>query len=444
MQGSLVAITAALILLVGMLAGGSLWILRRMHGQSAHTEAARLVLEQGNVIVSHLAGQPIVASSPESAADWSTFAEQVLAMHTLESGLQYVSVSKNGVTVFQKQTRGMAEASVAPAVPGAGVAGDVGMSRRIVDLGGEAVPVVVFTKRLMGVDGTPREVEVAVRKDAVARQERVTAQAIGSMFNLSLMTVLGSFGVSVVLVAWMMRREVHRERQRRSEEHLAFAGVLANGIVHDFRNPMSAMRLDVQMLNREVAKAGECRHVRVAELATRVQQTLDRMDKVFQEFLYMSRPPTDRREVADVAKELRECAETLRPRFEQAGVDLRLDLPATPLPVLAYSSALQRTFMNVLTNAEQFSKSGQAVQVRAMRTDGSVTIDVVDEGPGVSEQDRRRIFDMFYSTRPGGTGLGLFLAKTALERCGGTIKVLATGIGRGTCFRMTLPVADVG
>ncbi|MCE9615707.1 MAG: HAMP domain-containing histidine kinase [Lentisphaerae bacterium] len=408
-----------------------------MHGQSAHTEAARHVLDKGSLVVTHLADQPVVRGSAEETADWAAFAEQVRAMHALENGLQYVSVTKHGVTVFQKQTQGLADSP--PSEPPAG-AGDIAISRRLLDLGGETVPVVVFTRHFIGEDGTAREVEVAVRKDTVVREEQATTDAIGSMFKLSLVTVLGCFGVCVVFVAWMMRREAGRERQRREEEHLAFAGVLANGIVHDFRNPMSAMRLDVQMLNREAAKGAECRLSRVSELSGRVQQILDRMDKVFQEFLYMSKPPSDQREATDLCANLRECATILRPRFEEAGVTLDLDLPPQPMPVLAYSSALQRAFMNVLTNAEQASPRGSAVRVRVLHLDHTVSVDIVDAGPGVPESERQRIFEMFYTTRPSGTGLGLFLARTAIERCGGTIRVLDAAPSGGACFRITLPL----
>lgn len=441
LQTSLVLLTALLVLLIAVLAGGSLWILRRMHSTSAHAEAARLVLDKGELIVAHLSDQPIVRGASEPAGAWSGFEDQVHAMHTLENGLQYVSVSKNGATVFQKQTRGLADGVAGQVAPAEVRPGDVTLARRLLDLGGEAVPVVVFTRRFVGDDGTAREVEVAVRKDTVAREEHATSTALASMFKLSLLTVLGSFGVCALLVVWMMRREIGRERQRRVEEHLAFAGVLANGIVHDFRNPMSAMRLDVQMLNREVAKGPESRPARLSELASRVQHTLDRMDKVFQEFLYMSRPPSDQRERTDLTSNLRECAAILHPRFEQAGVEVELDLPPQALPVLAYPSALQRALMNIMINAEQASPRGGKVRVRVARVDHSVRIDVSDNGPGVPAADRARIFEMFYTTRPSGTGLGLFLARTAIGRCGGSIQVLDAD-PQGACFRITLPVAD--
>jgi signal transduction histidine kinase len=279
-----------------------------------------------------------------------------------------------------------------------------------------------------------------MRKETVEREQRAATTAIGSMFQLSLITVIVSFSTCALLVVWMMRREVQRERQRREEEHLAFAGVMANGIVHDFRNPMSAMQLDVQMLNREVARGKECRHERVRELAERVENTVERMDKVFQEFLYMSKPPSDERDAVDLGACIRECVDLLAPRLEQADVSIDLDVPPQPVLVLAYLSGLQRALMNVIINAEQASKTGDQVRIRVLKSGRVATVDVIDSGPGVPAAQRKQIFEMFTTNRPGGTGLGLFLAKTAIERCGGSIKVADAGTG-GSRFQITLPLA---
>lgn len=439
---SLVVLTGLLVLLMAGLAGGSLWIARRLHDQSTHTAAARLVLDQGERIVTHLAGQPLVRGPAQEHANWTPFSEQIRALHMLEDGLQYVSVTKNGITVFHEQTRGL-ETGEPPPIPGeAGEAGPTRVSRGLLDLGSENVAVVVFSKTLLTPDGAPTVVDVAVRKDAVNRAERTAMEALASMFKLSLATVVVSFGICALLVVWMMRRETQREHRRRAEEHLTFAGVMANGIVHDFRNPMSAMRLDVQMLNREARKGSDCRLTRVEALAGRIEQTIDRMDKVFQEFLFMSKPPAAQREATDLKSCVQECVALLQARFEQAGLELVLELPPDPLPVVVYPSALQRALVNVLVNAEQASPRGGTVRVRAWVQEQTVLLDIADTGPGVPAEARERIFEMFYTTRPSGTGLGLFLARTAITRSGGTIRVLDAPPPGGACFRISLPLAN--
>jgi len=434
-------VTALLVLLIAVLAGSSLWVLRRMQRQSARLTAARSVVEQGRVIALRLAGQPAVRDSGDQ--DWTEFARVVRSLYAVEDGLQYVSVMKSGITVYQQQTRPLDGVELPDDRPAPGVgAANVGIQRRLLRVGNDEIPVMIFRLAFNGKDGKPRLVEVAVKKETLEREQAATTQAIASMFQLSLATVIVSFGVCAALVVWMMRREARRERLRREEEHLAFAGVMANGIVHDFRNPMSSLRLDVQMLDREVQKTDRADFGRITDLAGRVRGTLDRMDKVFQEFLYMSKPASGERKTLDVVACVKDCLALLEARFEEHGVRLQADFPEGPVHAWVYEIPLRRALMNLLVNAEQHSQQDGTVVVLVAAGEENVVIHVIDNGPGIPAKDRKRVFDMFYSTRTGGTGLGLFLVRTAIEQCGGTVSVHAVD-GGGSEFQVSLPVAEV-
>jgi signal transduction histidine kinase len=437
----LALVTALLVLLVASLTGVTLWALRRVHGQLAHATATRTVVEQGRRIAELLARQPAAAVGETEEGAWSELSRIVGSLHCVEDGLQYVSVTRDGLTVFHEQSQAL-DAGVAHAPElGDPVPGPVRISRRLLHVQDREVPVVVFSKSFVGDDGVPRVVEVALRRDAVGREEQHAFSAIRSMFRVSLATVLVSFCCSAALVVWMIWRESARERLRRREEHLAFAGMLANGIVHDFRNPMSAMRLDVQMLARETAKGDECRLDRVSSLADRVRGTLDRLDKVFQEFLYTSRPPTGDLQAVDVVRCARESVDMLRARLDRAGVGVCIEAAEDPLYANADELGIRRALMNVVMNAEQASREGQEIAIRVARQGKRVHVDVRDQGPGVSRSERKRIFDMFVTGRPEGTGLGLFLARAAVERCGGTLTLLDSH-GPGACFRVDLELHE--
>ena len=257
------------------------------------------------------------------------------------------------------------------------------------------------------------------------------------MFRFSLLTIVVSFLCCILLVIWMMRREMLREKLRREQEHLAFSGVLSNGIVHDFRNPMSSIRLDVQMLGREIGKGTECQQERVARLADRVRTTLDRMDKVFQEFLCVARPDSD----APIRTNLVQCVnaalELLAARLEHAGVQVRVHAADGPVYAIAYEASLRRALVNVITNAEQFSAQGGAIDVTIAYEAERARIDICDRGPGIDRPIRKSLFDMFVTSRPEGTGLGLFLARSAVRRSNGTITAKDRR-GGGTCIRIEL------
>jgi len=435
----LTLITALLVILIAGLAGGTLVLLRRMHARSTHTAAAETVIRQGQAMVARLSSQPSVTATGGEETDWSEFSRLIRNLHSIADGLQYVSVTRNDVVVFHEQTR-LLDGSPQPE-PESHPTGTVDMRREVLHVGDDVIPVVVFTTALQGPGDDQTSVSVALRKDTVNREEEAAETAMTSMFRLTLLTVVVSFAICVILVVWMMRREVKREALRREEEHLAFSGMLANGIVHDFRNPMSSMRLDVQMLHRETERGAEARPERMRDLSERVRNTLDRMDKVFQEFLYVSRPDRDDRATIDLVTCIRDSLEMLVPRFEQADVGSRVNAPTEPIHILAYEGSLRRALVNVLTNAEQFSPPGEIVEVSVSTTHDAAIVEVSDRGPGVPKHKRKQVFDMFVTERPEGTGLGLFLAKAAIERSGGTIEIAETADARGTCVRIRLPLA---
>jgi len=435
----LTLITVVLVLLIAGLAGGALAILRGMHDKAAHATAARAVLDQGRHITEHLTALAILADREPDAKGWKPFSRVVRSMNALEDGLQYVSVVDDGVVVFHEQSSALDGSELPPEIPVLDdSACEIEMTRRLLQVGGGLVPVVVFRSKVTGDDGRDRLLEVALRRDTVRREEVTTEQAIASMFRVSLLTIVVSFACCVVLVAWMMRREILRERLRGEEEHLAFSGVLANGIVHDFRNPMSSMRLDAQMIQKEVSRGAACRQERLAQLAERVRSTMDRMNKVFQEFLYVAKPDSDKSENVDLRSCIDDCLRMLAPRLEHAEMTVDLSAPKEPVVVHAYAASLRRALVNVITNAEQFSREGQSIEITVSESGGKAVLDVCDRGPGIPKTMRKRVFDMFISSRPEGTGLGLFLARTAIERSNGTITA-GDRPGGGTRIRIVLP-----
>jgi two-component system, NtrC family, sensor histidine kinase HydH len=282
-----------------------------------------------------------------------------------------------------------------------------------------------------------------LQRSVVGDAEENATQAIRALFRFSVLTVVAAFGLCLLLFTWAVRRDRWREAHARQEEHLAFSGVLANGIVHDFRNPMSSVRLDAQMLERELARPEGARQERLAELSGRISRTIGRMDRVFKEFLYLARPAPETLEPVDLAACVGECLETLAPRLEQAEVRAARLWTSPPPHAVATPVALRRALINIVLNAIQFSPRGGLIELDVRATGGQVTLDVLDRGPGIAPRDRGRVFDMFVTSRPEGTGLGLFLARTAVRRCGGEIVALGRE-GGGTIMRITLKTAAGG
>ena len=421
-------------------AGGVLFFLKRQHDQQAHLQATEMVLKEGECLLNALCELGIACSTNPVPSVWRQFSTIVDSAFSVRKDVQSVSISRDGVTVFHRQAGGLAT----PPTPVGWTEkaprkmADTVMSTRTLEIGGVKQPVFVISRETRLGDGSRVLTEATFKREAVGTEELSARRLVSSLFAFSVAVLTLSFSVCAFVLVIAVARDRRREQRARQEEHLAFSGVLANGILHDFRNPMSAVRLDAQMLGKEMKRPDGFRTERVCDLSERIARTMERMDKVFQEFLFLAKPADEKPEGVDIELVVKECVDTLSPRVEQAGVTVKTvrlhDLPhATAFPF-----ALRRALLNVLMNAVQFAPKGSEITLTLTHQSGRVVTDVLDRGPGIPPEKREKVFEMFVTGRPEGTGLGLFLARTAIRRCGGDIQALARD-GGGADIRISLP-----
>lgn len=424
---------------IAILAGVIMGLLRRMHDKAATATAAETIIQRGHTMVSHLVSQ-LPLSEDALTQDWARLSQFARNLHSIESGLQYLSLTRDGMVVFFEQTS-IPETLMDMRQPTPIHVPEIIMRRERIQTGtDDIVPVVVFSAPTH-LDGSEWIVEVAMQTDAVSREARAAGTAISSMFRLSLLTISAAFGTCMALILFMLRREGRHAAMRAEQEHLAFSGMVANGIVHDFRNPMSSMKLDAQMLVKEVDRDEQQRPERTRQLAQRIAHTLDRMDEVFHAFLYGAKPDSGEPTTIDLSSCLHDVLQTMQSRLERASLQVHLDLPDAPLHVTVFTASLHRALANLLINAIDFSPNGGTLTLRMHAHGNEAILELEDQGPGIPAKDRDRVFDKFITTRPEGTGLGLFLARTAIQRCGGSIALHDATHPPGTRIRITLPLA---
>lgn len=429
-------ITIAILLFVAVSAGTGLWLLHNKFNTIARFLATTSVMNRGQRLVQHLSNQPAVVHDTTDTNSWNRFSALFDSLDSTDDSIQYVSVTRDGLTLFNRHSQGgLDRATASNGLPSFS---SITMDQKLIDVGGNPTPLLAFTKSLPS-DKGGTVIEVALRRDSVEREELYVTHALDTLYHAALTVFFMAFAVCILVAVWMIRREAIFEKRRREEEHLLFSGVLADGIVHDFRNPMSSMRLDVQMLEREALKP-EPAIPRVTELTKRITATMDRLDQTFQEFFQISKPSDAGPMEVNLVDCLQECLNIAAPTLEQANIMVQLKTPQAPLRVTADRTSLRRALLNVITNAKQFSNHGDTIRIDLAQNGNRALIAIEDNGPGIPREQRDSIFDMFVSNRPGGTGLGLFLTRTALEGMKGSIRVVDPPSGTGSRFEIVLPL----
>ena len=218
---------------------------------------------------------------------------------------------------------------------------------------------------------------------------------------------------------------------------------LVSELAHEIRNPLSSIRLNMELLAEDVdgiAADGAANQTtrRARAKIDLVRQECDRLQKLLDDFLDFSRQERIDPEPGNLNTEIEQLLDFFQPRAAEAGVELVrfLDpaLPAVRIDRETFRSAL----LNLLINATQAMEAGGQLMVRTRAAGLGVTIELIDTGPGMSRETLARVFEAFYSTKQGGSGLGLPTARKIVEAHGGTIDI-ESAPGRGTKVAIWLP-----
>ena len=239
---------------------------------------------------------------------------------------------------------------------------------------------------------------------------------------------------------------------------LAALGRLSGGIAHEVKNPLNAMTIHLELLKQKLTGAspagrrgvrldtdegeprsanvdGALEHVRV------IAGEIRRLDEVLQGFIKFTRPEELRVQPVPVAELVREVVATVAPGAEQAGISLRVEgLDAAP-DVSGDSGMLRQALMNLTLNACQAMPSGGTLRLFARPARGRrVEIGVEDSGHGIEPENLGKIFNLYFTTKEHGSGIGLSMVYRTVQLHDGEVEVESTA-GRGTTFRMLLPQA---
>lgn len=226
--------------------------------------------------------------------------------------------------------------------------------------------------------------------------------------------------------------------QRLIEQYTEIAR-LVGGLAHEIKNPLSTIRLNMELLAEDFQADDAPRTRRALAKIVIVQQECQRLQDLLDDFLNFAKVRQLKLEPADLNDLVRQILEFYRPTASEANIELLPYLSSDLPSVLLERESFRGALFNLILNAQQAMPDGGQLVLATEVTARGVALHLIDTGCGMDEKTLARMFEAFYSTKPGGSGLGLPTARKIIEAHGGRMFVQSKP-GKGTQFTIELPV----
>lgn len=278
---------------------------------------------------------------------------------------------------------------------------------------------------------------LSVSESLLIKQADEFRRELITKFVLLVALILLMVGLAFIYVLRVLKLSRRMEQEAQSQLRLSYLGLLSSGIAHEIKNPINSIQMNLQMLEEEVVSGASQEDVR--SWLDPIRKEIRRLERLVNDFLLYARPLSPTIQTTSLQRVLEELRRLVSEEAKASGVALRVDV-AEDLPSIETDEGLLRTaLLNLVLNAIQASPAGGEVRVSAVLDgSGETSVEVRDNGPGVPEDQRERVFDIFFTTRQGGTGLGLPIARRLAETLGGSLSIVGPS-SEGACFRLVLP-----
>jgi signal transduction histidine kinase len=225
-------------------------------------------------------------------------------------------------------------------------------------------------------------------------------------------------------------------------EQYAELAELAGGFIHEIKNHLSTLGLNLQLLGEDFQDPQSQRERRALERIQRLQTECQRLVDVSNDFLRFARVNERdlQGEPTDLSAVIEEMVDFFSPTARQASIEINCYLPADLPLVMLDRDLFKQALLNLMLNAEQAMQGGGELTIQATRETEEICLSLIDTGQGISAEVLAKVFRPFFSTKPGGNGLGLPTVRRIIEAHGGTIDVQSEP-GKGTKFTLRLPIA---
>lgn len=215
---------------------------------------------------------------------------------------------------------------------------------------------------------------------------------------------------------------------------------LAGGFIHEIKNHLSTLSLNLQLLSEDFENPETQRERRAQTRFQRLQGECQRLVDVSNDFLRFARLQELEKRPCALGEVVQTMLDFFSPTARQANVAINLYVPSDLPMVRLDPEQFQQALLNLLLNAEQAMPEGGEITILGAAEPENVRLEIIDTGPGMPPEVMAKVFKPFYTTKPGGNGLGLPITRKIIEAHGGTLEVQSEA-GRGTKFTIHLPIA---
>ena len=234
-----------------------------------------------------------------------------------------------------------------------------------------------------------------------------------------------------------MRESSHRS----SSDAVTELAALAGGLAHEIRNPLSVFALNLDLLIEDFTDPQTARDRRVLQRLKLLEAECGNLERILNDFLQFVRAGSLELEVCDLNDVVQAFIDFYRPRATECKVEISPHFDANLPHVKLDQQLFRQVLINLAQNARQAMPDGGVLELQTHRLGDDVVLEVIDTGHGMTPKTQAKMFEAFYSTKSGGSGLGLPMVRRVIESHGGSIQC-ASELGRGTQFTIALPAVE--
>ena len=260
----------------------------------------------------------------------------------------------------------------------------------------------------------------------------------------------GSTGMALILHdATEAREQTHEAIE---SERIQALTLLAASVAHELGNPLNALSIHLQLMDREIRKLGQPSAAgeagdpdEVSDIAAKLEKYIsvakgevNRLDYIVTQFLQAIRPSKPKLKKSSLNDTIKETIELLRPEFDNRGQAIKLEF-AKSLPLAVFDAAqIKQSLINLMKNSMHAMSTGGELVIKTGEAGGGVWVSLTDTGGGIPQEQIKRIFEPYYTTKEKGSGLGLMIVQRIVRDHDGRLELMSHG-GKGTTFRIWLP-----